>query len=166
LYDFNGSDRGMVRVYYGGETGYSLSANWTATGVDGGDQFGLSVANAGDVDNDGDDDLVVGAPRWGSTDFPDAGAAYLYEGSPTGLQASAAWTVNGGVVPGRFGNSVDGAGDVNGDGFADVVVGAPEFAFGPQERGGKAYLFLGSTNGLSTSFSWSAWGGTVGDAFG
>jgi hypothetical protein len=61
-----------------------------------------------------------------------------------------------------FGTSVATAGDVNGDGYTDIVVGAPNNT----SNTGKAYLYLGGASGLSASASWTAVGGAAGDAFG
>jgi FG-GAP repeat len=159
-----GPNTGDVIVTYGGETGYDQNGIQTIYGSGGG-RFGYSVANAGDVDGDGDDELVVGEPYSGNSDFPDVGAAHLFNGSPTGLDYTPSWTVTGGILPAHFGYSVAGAGDFNGDGYADVLVGAPDYSFGTQP-GGKSFLFLGSSTGLTTTFSWSAWGTTVGDRWG
>ncbi len=83
--------------------------------------FGYSVAGAGDVNGDGYDDVVVGAYiyMYNTT----IGRAYVYLGSASGLLSTAATTLSEGAY--YFGHSVAGAGDVNGDGYDDVVVGAP-----------------------------------------
>ncbi|NJO05033.1 MAG: hypothetical protein HC876_05615 [Chloroflexaceae bacterium] len=77
--------------------------------------FGASVATAGDVDGDGFDDVLVGAPN---TDL-----VYLFSGASLAAdQTDPTVTLSG---SGNFGTALDTAGDVNGDGFADIVVGAP-----------------------------------------
>jgi hypothetical protein len=90
--------------------------------------FGETVSGAGDVDGDGFDDLIVGAPG--------AGAAYVFHGGPDGVTLGARIPGDGG----GFSTVVSRAGDVNADGFGDVLVGAPD-ADG-------AYLFLGSPAGI------------------
>jgi hypothetical protein len=101
--------------------------------------FGACVASAGDVNGDGFGDVVVGA----SGAYGYAGVAYLYLGAPGGLGAMpVALRVKG---TGQFGQSAWGAGDVNGDGFADLLVGAPSTNMSQ----GTAYLFLGSPSGLA-----------------
>jgi hypothetical protein len=84
------------------------------------------------------------------TTFPaDRGAALLFLGSGTGL-SQPAWHAEGDQPGARFGVAVAGAGDVNGDGYSDVVVGAA--------GEGKAYLFLGSSTGLDPLPVWTGVG--------
>lgn len=95
------------------------------------DLFGHSVSNAGDIDMDGFGDVIVGAP--GTAD--DTGRALVYDGHTEKIVHD--WK---GENPGDlFGWSVSGAGDVDNDGFADLVVGAPGF----DEERGKVYVFDG-----------------------
>ncbi len=110
------------------------------TGQLGGDTFGQSVANAGDVNRDGYDDVIVGAysSDGGGTD---AGRAYVYFGGPV-MDNDADVTLTGVAAGDYFGQSVSGAGDVNGDGYADVVVGAPYNDAGGSNAG-RAYVFFG-----------------------
>jgi hypothetical protein len=97
--------------------------SWAAVGENAGDWFGYSVATAGDVNGDGYADLVVGAPSY--DDY--RGKAYVYHGSPAGLGHTPAWTAVGENAGDHFGYAVATAGDVNGDGYADLVVGAPSY---------------------------------------
>ena len=87
-----------------------------------GELYGWSVAGAGDVNGDGCDELLVGAPLY-DRDQADEGSAYLYYGSPLALLTQAAWSSLGGQKGAHLGAAVDTAGDLNGDGFSDVVVG-------------------------------------------
>jgi hypothetical protein len=140
-----------------------LDLEWTASGNNkANSQFGFSVANAGDVNNDGYDDVIVGAPfeesggAGGRTKAP--GAAYLYLGTHWGLQEWPAWTSYGSNQDlQHFGVSVAGAGDVNGDGYDDVIVGSPHYDSSKVDVG-KAYLYLGSPSGLLKSPSWTSIG--------
>src|SRR5437867_2137100 len=100
------------------------------------DQFRFSIASAGDFNGDGFDDIVVGAPFVGATD---AGAAYVFFGGPS-MDAVADLTING-TGSDSLGWSVAGAGDINGDGFDDIIVGAPG-ADSPQSSG-RADVVLG-----------------------
>ena len=156
--DENGIDSGKAYLYLGGPNGLSANALWTATGEAEYDKFGGSVATAGDVNGDGYSDVVVGAN--GSTS--NTGKAYLYIGGASGLSVNASWTASGENLSDYFGESVATAGDVNGDGFSDVVIGARQSTINP----GKAYLYLGGARGLSVSPSWTASGEATGDAFG
>jgi hypothetical protein len=87
------------------------------------------------VNGDGYSDVVVGAYLYASY----TGKAYLYRGGASGLSASASWSAVGEATSNVFGYSVATAGDVNGDGYSDVVVGA----YGYASDTGKAYLHLG-----------------------
>jgi hypothetical protein len=86
--------------------------------------FGNSVSTAGDVNGDGFADVIVGAPLSTTLASSEAGAAYVFLGSASGPQVPAVWVQTGDLHSG-FGGSVANAGDLNGDGFADVLVGAP-----------------------------------------
>ncbi len=151
---------GRAYVYHGNAyPGLGATPDWDVTHGGSGAQFGYSVAPAGDVNGDGYDDVLVGAP------FADSnrGYAYLYLGSATGLSTTPDWE-RVGSSQSRTGFSVATAGDVNGDGYCDVLIGAPEWGatFGSP---GRAYLHLGSSTGLSTSTGWVG-GGTSGSEFG
>ncbi len=120
--------------------------------------FGAAVASAGDLDGDGFDDLVVGAPGY---DHPggafDVGAVFVFAGRRTGLAglgpADAQALIFGPSSNSEFGASVDAAGDVNGDGYDDLVVGAPLASPGGLVSAGAAYVFLGGPGGLRASTS-------------
>jgi len=81
------------------------------------------VATAGDVNGDGYSDVIVGAEQYDNGEA-DEGRAFVFVGSAAGLGTHAAWLAEGNHVSAWFGHSVSTAGDVNGDGYSDVVVGA------------------------------------------
>ena len=97
----------------------SFEELYTFDGEAAGDKFGHSVSGAGDVNNDGFDDLIVGA-YYNDAGGYRAGRAYVFSGQ-TG---DTLWTFTGEVETDWFGYSVSGAGDVNNDGFDDLIVGA------------------------------------------
>jgi hypothetical protein len=106
--------------------------------------FGGDVSGAGDVNNDGYDDVVVGAA--GETAFiPADGRAYVFSGADGALLCTL--TSPSPKFEGFFGSSVSDAGDVNNDGYADVIVGA-EQEDGGGPRTGRAYIFSGNGYGL------------------
>jgi hypothetical protein len=109
------SQAGRVTVF-SGKTGAVL---WTFDGDAAGDQLGMAVAGAGDVDNDGYADIIVGAPL-AASGGQNRGYARIYSGK-TGAILRTFVGVNDGD---RLGASVDGAGDINHDGKADVIVGS------------------------------------------
>lgn len=87
-----------------------------------GDRFGFSVSGGGDINGDGKNDFIVGAPQADLANFfTDAGSAYVYSGQTGGLL----YRMNGFVAHDRFGSSVALIGDVNSDNRADFIVGAP-----------------------------------------
>ena len=104
------------------------------------------MATAGDVNGDGYSDVIVGAPRYdnGQTD---EGRAFVYHGSAAGLAPPPAWTAEGNQAGADFGGSVATAGDVNGDGYSDVIVGAPVYDNGQTDEG-RAFVYHGSAAGL------------------
>lgn len=139
-------DTGKVYVFLGQAGGIQDSAAFSAEGEQALDGFGVAVSGAGDVNSDGYADVIVGA--WQNDEGgPDAGKVYVYYGSSAGLQQPASFTATGEAGFNEFGTAVDAAGDVNGDGYDDVIVGA----YRNDETGdeaGKAYIFLGSASGL------------------
>jgi len=140
------------------------SPSWTAQGDQAEAQFGWAVAIAGDVNGDGYDDVIVGAP-YHDNGQTDEGRAYVYHGSVSGLSSTPAWTAEGDQEGALFGWSVSSAGDVNGDGYADVIIGAPYFDNGETDEG-RAYLFYGSASGLAGSPGWTAEGDQAGAEYG
>jgi hypothetical protein len=107
---------------------------FTLTGQNGGDTFGRAVSGIGDVNGDGYDDFIVGASGNGAGG-PDAGRAYVY----SGLTGTRLYLFTGEEENDNLGWSVSGAGDVNGD-------GTPDFIIGTRNAGGtgKAYVYSGA----------------------
>ncbi|MBT3222710.1 MAG: hypothetical protein HN348_26850, partial [Proteobacteria bacterium] len=128
---------------------------WVFESTDDGSYFGYSVSEAGDVNGDGYGDVIIGAPFY-SNDKTAEGAAWVFHGSETGLVSSTPdWGVEGDQNSAIYGYSVSYAGDVDGDGFGDVIVGAPFFDNGTQSDVGKVFVYLGSDSGLSSSPAWT-----------
>ena len=147
-------NQGAAFVFYGSARGLSTVSSWMVEGDQEDAFFGKSVGTAGDVNGDGFDDIIVGAP--GTIDGQSAeGQVFVYYGSPTGLSATADWEAKIGKPKARFGISVGTAGDVNGDGYDDVIIGADRYS-NDQSREGAAFVYFGSATGLRTVIDWMA----------
>lgn len=103
--------------------------------------FGFDVSDAGDVNGDGYDDVIVGA-NWFDGGEANEGAAFLYYGSAAGLSQTYAWMVESDQAQAEMGHSVSTAGDINDDGYSDLIVGAPGYL-----GIGGAFIFLGDIGG-------------------
>lgn len=120
-------------AHRGGAGGLASTASGTLTGAA---SFGQSVSAAGDVDGDGFGDVVIGAPSVQS--------ALVFYGSPTGLGARAPTTLVGPVS--TYGADVAAAGDVDGDGYGDVLIGT--------SSAGRAYVHRGAASGVQAAAAW------------
>jgi hypothetical protein len=151
MQDNGAVDEGNAFVYLGGPSGVPATPSATLDNptnqASGG--FGGAVAAAGDVDADGFADLIVGADsQW--DDAVSDGQAYLYRGAWSGIPASPSLTLDNPAdqLTGFFGAAVAPAGDVDGNGCADVIVGAA-FQDDPAMNQGDAFVYLGSPEGLA-----------------
>lgn len=148
----NGPQSGAVHILTGTAFDDLGQTSITFTGEDGTDQAGTSVAAAGDVNGDGHADLLIGAPY---SDAPNRfaenyGAAYLIHGPrTTGGALGDADAIIRGTATGRLGTAVAGVGDVNGDGFDDILVAASHMTTNGLGDGA-AYLFHGPVSGQKT----------------
>jgi len=156
---FNGLDGLLV-----GTNGFQL------VGAAEENQFGFSVATAGDMNADGRDDVVIGAPFYDETGGRyRAGRAYVLYGDSQFilseqiviLNGSNGFQAVGGAADDRKGTAVCGIGDFNGDGYDDILIGAPFADHGTETNAGAAYLLLGHTN-QTLSFDVGSLDGTNG----
>ena len=138
LADPNGIINAGSAYAYSGKTGLLLY-QWNGASTT--DYFGHSVAAAGDVNNDGFDDVIIGADQAAPNGLASAGSAYIY----SGYDGTLLYQFNGLSELDFFGRSVDGAGDVNGDGFADVIIGAYLADGNGISHTGSVYVYSGAT---------------------
>lgn len=157
-----GSGGAAYAVYGGSMNGFKAGQTPVATrfvpadtqGYVVGAQFGIAVSGAFDVNGDGYTDALVGAPSADTGGSVLDGVAYLYLGSANGLDTAMPVVLSSSATYGGelFGASVAGVGDVDGDGHADIVVGAP--AFSPQPLAsavGRALFMSGPTPVTATA---------------
>lgn len=105
--------------------------------------LGSSLASAGDTDGDGSEELLIGSPGHIGTYYAE-GEAYLYESGSAGLGEAPVWSANGENAAAAFGQSLAGPGDLNLDGYDDVVVGSPG-----EGLSGRVHVLFGSPGGLA-----------------
>ncbi len=141
--DSNGSNSGSVEVF----SGVNGSVLYTFNGDSANDLFGYAVSGAGDVNGDGFDDVIVGA-FGDDNNGNSSGSARVF----SGVDGSVLYTFNGDSANDWFGWSVSGAGDVNGDGFSDVIVGA-KFDDNNGDNSGSARVFSGVDGSVLYTFN-------------
>ena len=136
---------GRASVYLGGPLGLRNTPIWSVAGAPGSNEFLGYAAAAGDVNGDGYGDLLVGAIYHDNGQL-DEGAAFLYQGSPAGLSSTPVWSAEANQVNTYFGVDVA-SGDVNGDGYSDMMIVAYEYDF-DQNNDGAVFIYHGSPSGL------------------
>ena len=142
-----------------------------------GDHSGHSVSGAGDVNGDGYDDVIIGAPHANPSRYGDGyplGSSYVVFGKASGFNAAIAlssldgnngFRLDGGTahILELSGSSVSGAGDINGDGYDDLIVGAPAAAsYYGDHIDGVSYVVLGKATGFSAALDLSSLDGNNG----
>jgi len=157
--DLNGnSDSGASYVVFGKRNSSTVdlgnlgSDGFRIDGIDAGDSSGGTVSGAGDVNGDGLADLIVGAAGSNPNGNNSAGESYVVFGKSTtstvdlGNLGSGGFRIDGIDEYSFSGSSVAGAGDVNGDGLADLIVGAHQTDLNGNNSAGESYIVFGKTN--------------------
>jgi hypothetical protein len=151
--DTTGFNSGTAYVYFGSASGLSASPSWARYGEADSDNFGWSVAGAGDVNGDDYDDVIISAP-YNDEAASLAGKVYYYLGYSGGLVGSPSWNATGESAEDIMGISIAGAGDINGDDYDDIIVGAPYNDDGGAEAG-KIYVYYGRGTGPGATPAWT-----------
>ncbi|MEM7114679.1 MAG: Ig-like domain-containing protein [Chloroflexota bacterium] len=162
---------GSAALYLGTPTGLADEPAWQVVDSQLGSWYGYAVSGAGDVNGDGFDDFIVGARHY-QVNGVEVGRVFVYHGSDTTiapLRTEPAWIMDGEQFMSKFGHAVGAAGDVDGDGIDDILVGARGYDDADKENAGKVYLFYGQQDdGLIArqGHPWTAAGAEAGDLFG
>ncbi len=181
-----GADPGGLSAAGSGYVVFGKASGWTPTlalsslngtngfrldGAAANDNSGFSVASAGDVNGDGIADLIIGARLADPGGRNDAGSSYVVFGKPSGWAATLAlsslngtngFRIDGAVGGDSSGISVASAGDVNGDGFADLIIGAIFANPGGLSDAGSSYVVFGKASGWTATLALSSLDGTNG----
>jgi Ca2+-binding RTX toxin-like protein len=145
------------------------SNGFQITGSAPGDLLGISVSGAGDVNGDGFADLIVGAPA-ADTNGSSSGVSYVVFGKSSAFSSNLdvsslngmnGFKINGAAVGDYAGRSVSSAGDVNGDGLTDIVIGSP-YSNSDGSNSGAAYIVFGRNTPFDAQLELSALDGNTG----
>lgn len=180
--DYGYSNSGSIYVVFGSDSSANpdidLSSLDGTTGFrfDGysSEEIGKSVSSAGDINGDGYDDLLVGAPwgdgNWGANA---RGTTYVIFGKTSGysatmdysdLDGTAGFALHGMFEDDQAGYSVSAAGDFNNDGFDDILIGSPYYD-GSADQSGVSFIMFGKSSGFSADFELNSIDGTNGIGF-
>lgn len=128
-----------------------LTPSWIVESNQTNAYFGQAVSGAGDINNDGYDDVLVGAPFYDKFGLTDNGAVFIYYGSASGLSIIADDSLYGYYTNDNFGVRISN-GDINHDLYGDILISTAKFNAATE---GITYLYIGNTFGLNNYHYWS-----------
>ena len=153
MWDGASADCGQARLYLGGAKEMSTKPVWTFDGAGANSHLGNTVAGA-DVNGDGYSDVLIGEPQYSEVSRPERGRALVFLGGPRGPSRDPDWQALGPVSYSHFGFYVVGLGDVDGDGFHDIAISAPQYTDGKRVHLGMVEVYRGGTHGCETRAAW------------
>jgi hypothetical protein len=151
--------RGRAFLYSGSADGLGNQSSWSVEGAQTGEAFGEVVGALGDLNADGFMDFFVAAPEFSTPKAKRCGRVYVYLGGPRGPGSKASWIAAGETANELFGDCAGVVGDVNGDGYPDLMIGA----YGFDRFRGRVCLYLGSAKGFPRKPDWEMVGEGTGD---
>ncbi len=172
------AEAGETYVVFGKTSAFSSSINLSSlngstgfviNGIDSADQSGTAVAS-GDINGDGIDDVIIGAPRSDPNSTNDAGETYVVFGKTSAfgtsinlssLNGSTGFVLNGITASDESGRAVA-SGDINGDGIDDVIIGAKYADPNSNSSAGETYVMFGKTSAFGSSINLSSLNGSTG----
>lgn len=112
--------------------------------------MGMSVSGAGDINGDGYDDVILGAPGYENGQLTE-GAVFVYYGTSRGINPTTYTLLERNIVHGQFGEYLSGGGDLDGDGYDDIVIGVPQYSTDTINSTGSIYVYYGSSSGIKAN---------------